>query len=175
MRCLGRPIQRRSTSKRWPKRFEANRDRMAGAQGLLSGPSLLVFVSLAMPDPTLTRPRRASGPHQRRTGLAWIRERFAQADGVAPAAADRRAPGRSADRSAGLRSLCDIQGADLCACSWRCPGATVWRQYVPASRRLRFGCGRRLTDYALEYIERSSPRFSKEARGFIVRLRNYGS
>jgi conjugal transfer pilus assembly protein TrbC len=157
------------------KRFEANRDRMAGAHGLISGPSLLVFVSLAMPDPTLTRLVEQAA---RANAILVLRGFENGSLKQTVSHLQRLIGGRQ------VAAQIDPQAFDRFAIT-KAPTFVLVRgglQAQPCGDSMCLPAGAYASvagdvslDYALEYVERSSPRFSKEARGFIDRLRNNGS
>ncbi|MDY7574447.1 type-F conjugative transfer system pilin assembly protein TrbC [Actimicrobium sp. CCI2.3] len=153
------------------RRFEANRERIAGAQGLMTGPSLLVFVSLTMPEPalvrlaaqaarahavlllrgfengslkqTMTHVRRLIGTQQ----VAWQ---------IDPQAFDRFAVSK-APTFVLVRGGVQAQQCGEATCLP--PGA-----YVSVAGDVSL-------DYALDFIARTAPRFGHEANGFLDKLR----
>jgi conjugal transfer pilus assembly protein TrbC len=92
--------------------YASQSDAMTQAQGLATGPGLLVFVSLSMPRPTLQRlvdqaARAKATIVLRGFANGSLRDTVAQVQGlIGP-------PGGRADRSAGLRPLRRQQGTDL--------------------------------------------------------------
>ena len=153
------------------KGYEANADRMATAQGIQSGPGLLVFVSFSMPEPTLRRLVDQAAKAQavlviRGFVNGSLRETVAHARGlighrqvafqIDPQSFDRfavvKTPTFVLVRDGAQGKAC---GAGLCF-----PADT----FVATSGDVSL-------DYALEFIERQAPRFSKDARRYLKKIR----
>lgn len=153
------------------KGYASQADAMSQAQGLVTGPGLLVFVSLSMPQATLQRLidqaarakasvliRGLVGGSLRQTviqvqGLIGKRQVAVQID---PQAFDRYAITR-------VPSFVLVRdGARPVSCaSGTCP---------PPEGFVRTA-GDVSLDYALEHIQRAAPRFGKDAAGFLKRIK----
>lgn len=139
--------------------------------GLQSGPTLLVFISLSMPQPTLTRLiDQAARAHAtvliRGLANGSLRDTVAQVQaliGRRPVAV--QIDPRAFDRYAVTRVPSFVLARDstqstACA-SGRC---------APAEGYLR-ASGDVSLDYALEHMQRSAPRFAPDAAVFLRRLK----
>ena len=151
--------------------FEANAENIAQAEGLVSGPGLLVFVSFTMPEPTLKR--LVEQAEKARATLVLrgfidgsLRETVTRvqrlignkkvAFQIDPQAFDRFAITRTPSFvlvRAGART-------NSCA-SGQCYPVDAFVVTV----------GDVSLDYALEHIERGAPRFAKAAAGFLRNTR----
>ncbi|MDD5332878.1 MAG: type-F conjugative transfer system pilin assembly protein TrbC [Rhodoferax sp.] len=157
------------------KGYSAQSDAMAQAQGLATGPGLFVFISLSMPQATLRRLVDQAARAQASVfirGLAGgsLRTTVAQVQGligqrqvavqIDPQAFDRfdieRVPSFVLVRD-GTRPVSCASG--LCA---------------PPEGFLRT-TGDVSLDYALEYMQRGSPQFAKDASGFLRRIKGQGN
>ena len=153
------------------KGYEANAGRMAAAHGFKRGPAMLVFVSFAMPPVTLQRLVNQAARSQTRLVLRGLvngslRETVDQvqkligarqvAFQIDPQAFDRFAVTKTPTfvlvKEGAQRTPC---GAGLC---------------LPADAFVAVS-GDVSLDYALEHIERSVPRFAKDARSFLKNFR----
>lgn len=153
------------------KGYEANADRIATAQGIQAGPGLLIFVSFSLPEPTLRRLIDQAAKAQATLVIRGfvngsLRETVARAQGlignrqiafhIDPQAFDRFAvvetPTLVLVRDGAQGQAC---GAGLC---------------FPADAFVATS-GDVSLDYALEYIERQAPRFAKDARRYLKRIR----
>lgn len=151
--------------------YAAQTDAISQAQGLATGPGLLVFVSLSMPQPSLQRLidqaarakasvliRGLVGGSLRQTvaqvqGLIGTRQVSVQID---PQAFDRF----SITRVPSLVLVRDGIRPASCATGTCAPPEDFVRAAGDVS-----------LDYALEYIQRTTPRFSKDAAGFLKRIK----
>ncbi|HEY0844357.1 MAG TPA: type-F conjugative transfer system pilin assembly protein TrbC [Noviherbaspirillum sp.] len=153
------------------KGYEAHAERMAAAPGIQPGPGLLVFVSFSMPAPTLQRLVDQAAKAQASLVVRGfingsLRETVARAQGlignrqvafqIDPQAFDRfavvKTPTFVLVRGGVEGQPC---GAGLCVP----PDA-----YVATSGDVSL-------DYALEFIERTAPRFAKDARRYLKNIR----
>lgn len=153
------------------KGYEANADRIATAQGIQAGPGLLIFVSFSMPEPTLQRLVDQAAKAQASLVIRGfingsLRETVARAQGlignrqvafqIDPQAFDRfavvKTPTFVLVRGGVEGQPC---GTGLCVP----PDA-----YVAISGDVSL-------DYALEFIERTAPRFAKDARRYLQNIR----
>lgn len=144
---------------------------MDAAQGLVSGPGLMIFVSLSMPEATLQRlveqaSRAKASVLLRGLVNGSLRETVARVQGligqrqvavqIDPQAFDRFAIAR-------VPSFVLIRdGARPVSCaSGTC---------APPEGYVRIA-GDVSLDYALAYIQRTAPRFAKDAGGFLKRIK----
>lgn len=153
------------------KGYQANVNRMATAQGIQSGPGLLVFVSFSMPEPTLRRlVDQAAKAHAALVIRGFVngslRETVAHAQGlignrqvafqIDPQAFDRfavvKTPTFVLVRDGAQGQAC---GAGLC---------------FPADAFVATS-GDVSLDYALEFIARQEPQFAKDARRYLKKIR----
>lgn len=153
------------------KGYEANADPMAAAQGIQSGPGLLVFVSFSMPEPTLRRLVDQAAKAQAylvirgfvngslRETVAHVQELIGNrqvAFQIDPQAFDRftvvKTPTFVLVRDGAQGQACS---AGLCF-----PADA----FVAASGDVSL-------DYALELIERRAPRFAQDARRYLKKIR----
>ncbi|WP_247869558.1 type-F conjugative transfer system pilin assembly protein TrbC [Herbaspirillum sp. ST 5-3] len=153
------------------KGYEANADRIAAAQSLHSGPALMVFISFSMPQPTLQRLVDQAAKAQAALVIRGLvngslRDTVVRAQQligerkvafqVDPQAFDRFAvtvtPTFVLVRDGAQSSPCN---AGLCY----------------ASDAFVATAGDVSLDYALEYVERRSPRFARDAQRFLKKLR----
>lgn len=153
------------------KGYEANADRMATAQGIQAGPGLLIFVSFSMPEPTLQRLIDQAAKAQASLVIRGfvngsLRETVAHAQGlignrqvafhIDPQAFDRFAVAKTPT------FVLVRDGAQGQACSaGLCFPADA---FVATSGDVSL-------DYALEFIERQAPRFAKDARRYLKKIR----
>lgn len=152
--------------------YEADADRIAQAQGLASGPGLLVFVSFSMPQPTLERlvdqAARAKASLVLRgfvngslkETVLRIQQLIGQRDvafQIDPQAFDRFA----IDKTPSFVLVRDGAQSKPCS-SGQCFSTDA---FVSTA-------GDVSVEYALEHIQRTAPKFSREAAQFLKRIRN---
>ncbi len=153
------------------KGYEANADRIAAAQGLRSGPALLVFVSFAMPQPTLERLVDQAAKTQAALVIRGL------ANGSLRDTVTR------IQRLIGTRQVAfqiDPQAFDRFAVT-HTPTFVLVRdgaQSTPCSAGQCYASdafvstsGDVSLDYALEFIARQAPRFAKDAQSFLKKIR----
>ena len=153
------------------KGYASQSDAMAQAQGLVSGPGLLVFVSLSMPEATLQRlvdqaARAKASVVIRGLVNGSIRDTAARVQGligprqvavqIDPQAFDRYA----IDRVPSFVLVRDGARSTPCATGLCVPSDGFAR----AAGDVSLG-------YALEHMRRAAPRFAKDASGFLKRLK----
>lgn len=153
------------------KGYAAQSDAMAQAQGLVSGPGLLVFVSLSMPEAAL---RRLVDQAARAKASILVRG-FVNGSLRATVA---RVQGLIGQRQVAVQI--DPQAFDRYAVT-RVPSFVLLRDGMRPVACASGSCappegfartaGDVSLDYALEHIQRTSPRFAKDAAGFLKRLR----
>lgn len=153
------------------KGYEANADRMAATQGVSSGPGLMIFVSFSMPQPTLQRlVDQAARSHATllvrgfvngslRDTVARVQDLIGNrqvAFQIDPQAFDRfsvsKTPTFVLVRAGSQGQACS---AGLCLPS---------DAFAAASGDVSL-------DYALEFIERQAPRFAKDARTYLKKIK----
>ncbi len=153
------------------KGYEVDAERMASAQGIQSGPRLLVFVSFSMPERTLQRLVDQTAKAQASLVIRGfvngsLRETVARAQGlignrqvafqIDPQAFDRfavvKTPTFVLVQGDAQGQAC---GAGLCFL----PDA-----FVATSGDVSL-------DFALEFIERGAPRFARDARRYLKNIR----
>jgi conjugal transfer pilus assembly protein TrbC len=154
------------------KGFDVNAEQMAQAQSMLSGPALLVFVSFSMPEPTLQRlvdqAARAKATLVLRGFIngslretMWRVQRMIGKRRVAvqidPQAFDRFA----VSRTPSFVLVRDGAQAKDCASGF-CYANDA---FVATSGDVSLA-------YALEYMQRTAPQFSRNTMGFLNRLRS---
>jgi conjugal transfer pilus assembly protein TrbC len=153
------------------KGYEGSADRIAAGQGLASGPGLLIFVSFSIPEPTLARLVDQAARSEAtlvirglldgsmRTTVARVHRLTGEqrvAFQIDPQAFERF--GVSTTPTFVLVHA----GSQPDRCS---TGLCMPRDAFVATS------GDVSLDYALEYIERSSPRFAKDARRYLKKLK----
>ena len=153
------------------KGFEADAGRFAQAQGIAPGPALLVFVSFAMPEPTLRRLIEQAARARATLVLRGfvngsLRETVARTQAligarkvafqIDPQAFDRFAIARTPS----FVMVRDGASTTTCA-SGQCFARDAFVRVA----------GDVSLDYALEYVERSAPRFANGAAAFLARIR----
>lgn len=153
------------------KGYEANADHMAAAQGITSGPGLLVFVSFSMPQPTLQRLVDQAAKTQASLVLRGfvngsLRETVARIQSLI------------GNRQVAFQI--DPQAFDRFAIS-KTPTFVLVRESVQGQPCSTGVClpsdsfvataGDVSLDYALEFIERSAPRFAKDARRYLQKIK----
>lgn len=153
------------------KGYEANADRMAAAQGISPGPELLVFVSFSMPEPTLRRlvdqaARTQASLVVRGFVNGSLRETVARTQGLI---GDRHVAfhidPQAFDRFAVVKTPTFVLvrgGVQGQACS---AGLCFPADAFAATS------GDVSLDYALEFIARHAPRFAKDARRYLKKIR----
>ena len=153
------------------KVYEANTDRMAQAQGLASGPGLLVFISFSMPEATLTRlvdqASRARAAlvlrgfvnGSLRDTVARIQHLIGKRDVAVQI--DPRAFERFAIRQTPSFVLVRAGAQPSQCAAGMCFAADAYALVA----------GDVSLDYALEYFQRATPRFARDAGGFLKRIR----
>lgn len=157
------------------KGYSAQSDAMAQAQGLATGPGLFVFISLSMPRATLQRLVDQAARAQASVfirGLAGgsLRTTVAQVQGlisqrqvavqIDPQAFDRFA----IERVPSFVLVRDGTRPVSCASGTCAPPEGFLRTTGDVS-----------LDYALEYMQRRSPQFAKDASGFLRRIKGQGN
>lgn len=153
------------------KGYEANADRITAAQGIRSGPALMVFVSFAMPRPTLERlvdqaARTQAALLLRGLVNGSLRDTVARVQQlIGSRQVAFRIDPQAFDRFAVVQVPTFVLGRDG-AQSTPCPtGRCVAPDaYVAVSGDVSL-------DYALEAIERRAPRFARDAQIFLNRIR----
>ena len=153
------------------KGYEANADRMAAAQGITSGPGLMIFVSFSLPQPTLQRLVDQAGQSQAalvmrgfvngslRDTVARIQQLIGNrhiAFQIDPQAFDRFAVSKTPTF---VLVHAGSQGQPCSAGLCLPPDA-----FVATSGDVSL-------DYALEFIERRAPRFARDARHYLNKIR----
>ena len=157
------------------KGYSAQSDAVEQAQGLVSGPGLFVFVSLSMPQSTLQRlvdqaARAKASVFIRgfaggslRTTVAQVQELIGQrqvAVQIDPQAFDRF----SIERVPSFVLVRDGARPISCASGTCAPPEAFLRATGDVS-----------LDYALEHMQRRAPQFSKDAAGFLRRIKGRGA
>lgn len=153
------------------KGYEANADRMAVAQGIKSGPGLMVFVSFSMPEPTLRRLVDQAAKAQASLVVRGfvngsLQETVARAQGlIGNRQVAFQIDPQAFDRFAVMKTptfvlVRDGARGQPCASSLCFPSDA----FVTASGDVSL-------DYALEFIERKAPRFAKDARSYLKKIR----
>ena len=152
--------------------YEAGSNRIAQAQGLVSGPGLLVFVSFSMPQPTLERlvdqAARAKASLVMRgfvdgslqETVLRVQRLIGKRDvafQIDPQAFDRF----GIDKTPSFVLVRDGAQSKPCASG----------QCFPSDAFVRTA-GEVSVDYALEHIQRMAPNFAPDAAGFLKRIRN---
>lgn len=153
------------------KGYEANADRIAAAQGIRSGPALLVFVSFSMPQPTLQQLVDQAARAKAALVIRGLVNRSLR-DTVA-----------RVQHLIGTRQVAfqiDPQAFDRFAVT-QTPTFVLVRdgaQSTPCNAGLCYASdayaatsGDVSLDYALEYIERRAPRFARDAQSFLQKIR----
>lgn len=151
--------------------YASQADAMRQAQGLASGPGLLVFVSLSIPQPTLQRLIDQAA----RAKASIVLRGFAQGSLRTTVAQVQRLIG---DRQVGVQI--DPQAFDRYAVTrvptfvlvrdGTRPAACAGGSCAPAEAFLRTS-GDVSLDYALEHMARSAPAFRPAADTFLKRIR----
>ena len=152
--------------------YASQADAMTQAQGLATGPGLLVFVSLSMPRPTLQRlvdqaARAKASIVLRGFANGSLRDTVAQVQGligarqvavqIDPLAFDRFA----VTRVPTFVLVRDGTRPESCAAGSCAPPEAFLRTAGDVS-----------LDYALEHMQRAAPAFRADAAPFLARLRN---
>lgn len=154
------------------KGFEANVDLSAQAQSLTTGPRLLVFVSFAMPEPTLKRLVEQAGRANATLVLRGfvngsLRDTVARVQGLI---GDRRVPFQidpqgfdrfAIDKTPSFVLVLDGASTRSCA-SGQCFANDA---YVRVAGDVSL-------DYALESIERAAPQFAASAARYLDKIRS---
>ncbi len=152
--------------------YASQADAMTQAQGLATGPGLLVFVSLSMPRPTLQRlvgqaARAKASIVLRGFANGSLRDTVAQVQGLIGArqVAVQIDP-LAFDRFAVTRVPTFVLVRDGTR-----PVACASGSCAPADSFLRTS-GDVSLDYALDHMQRAAPAFRADAAPFLTRLRN---
>lgn len=153
------------------KGYASQGDATNQAQGLATGPGLLVFVSLSVPQPTLQRlieqAARAKASVLIR-GLAGgsLRQTVTQVQSLV---GDRQVAVQIDPQAFDRFAITRVPSFVLIRDGTRpvsCPSGTC----APPEGFVRTA-GDVSLDYALEHIQRAAPRFSQDAAGFLKRLK----
>lgn len=157
------------------KGYASQSDAMAQAQGLATGPGLFVFISLSMPQATLQRlvdqaARAQASLFIRGFAGGSLRTTVAQVQGligqrqvaiqIDPLAFDRF----TIERVPSFVLVRDGTRPVSCASGTCAPPEAFLRTTGDVS-----------LDYALEYMQRRSPQFAKDASGFLQRIKGLGN
>ena len=153
------------------KGYASQSDAMAQAQGLVSGPGLLVFVSLSMPEATLQRlvdqaARAKASVVIRGLVNGSIRDTAARVQGLI----GQRQVAVQIDPQAFDRYAIDRVPSFVLVRDGTRPTACVTGLCVLSDGFAR-AAGDVSLGYALEHMQRSAPRFAKDASGFLKRLK----
>lgn len=154
------------------KGYETNAERIAQAQGMISGPGLLIFVSFSMPEPTLKRLVDQAARAKATLVLRGLVNGSLQETVL-------RVQRLTAKREVAFQI--DPQAFDRFAIS-KTPSFVLVRDGAQAKDCASGQCfpadafvvtaGDVSLDYALENIQRAAPGFAKSAAGFLNKIRS---
>ena len=152
--------------------YASQADAMDAAQGLAKGPGLLVFVSLAMPRPTLQRlieqaARARASVILRGLANGSLRETVAQ---VQPLIGQRQVAVQIDPQAFDRFAIARVPSFVLVRDGTR-PESCAAGSCAPPEAFLRTA-GDVSLDYALEHMQRAAPAFRADAAPFLARLRN---
>lgn len=152
--------------------YASQADAMDAAQGLAKGPGLLVFVSLAMPRPTLQRlieqaARARASVILRGLANGSLRETVAQ---VQPLIGQRQVAVQIDPQAFDHFAIARVPSFVLVRDGTR-PESCAAGSCAPPEAFLRTA-GDVSLDYALEHMQRAAPAFRADAAPFLARLRN---
>lgn len=152
--------------------YASQTDAMEAAQGLAKGPGLLVFVSLAMPRPTLQRlidqaARARASVILRGLANGSLRQTVAQ---VQPLIGQRRVAVQIDPQAFDRFAITRVPSFVLLRDGTR-PESCAAGSCAPPEAFLRTA-GDVSLHYALEHIQRATPAFRADAAPFLARLRN---
>lgn len=153
------------------KGYEANADSMNAAQGLSTGPSLMIFVSFAMPQPTLQRLVDQAAKSRASLVMRGL---------VNGSLRDTVARVQSLIGNRQVAFQIDPQAFDRFSVS-KTPTFVLVRGGTQGQQCASGLClppdafvatsGDVSLDYALEFIEREAPRFAKDARTILQKIK----
>ena len=152
--------------------YASQADAMDAAQGLAKGPGLLVFVSLAMPRPTLQRlieqaARARASVILRGLAHGSLRQTVAQ---VQPLIGQRQVAMQIDPQAFDRFAITRVPSFVLVRDGTR-PESCAAGSCAPPEAFLRTA-GDVSLDYALEHMHRAAPAFRADAAPFLARLRN---
>ena len=152
--------------------YASQADAMDAAQELAKGPGLLVFVSLAMPRPTLQRlieqaARARASVILRGLANGSLRETVAQ---VQPLIGQRQVAVQIDPQAFDRFAIARVPSFVLVRDGTR-PESCAAGSCAPPEAFLRTA-GDVSLDYALEHMQRAAPAFRADAAPFLARLRN---
>ncbi|MBS0502087.1 MAG: type-F conjugative transfer system pilin assembly protein TrbC [Proteobacteria bacterium] len=152
--------------------YASQADAMEAAQGLAKGPGLLVFVSLAMPRPTLQRlidqaARARASVILRGLVNGSLRQTVAQ---VQPLIGQRQVAVQIDPQAFDRFAITRVPSFVLVRDGTR-PESCASGSCAPPEAFLRTA-GDVSLDYALEHMQRAAPAFRADAAPFLARLRN---
>ncbi|QNP48598.1 type-F conjugative transfer system pilin assembly protein TrbC [Diaphorobacter aerolatus] len=152
--------------------YASQTDAMEAAQGLAKGPGLLVFVSLAMPRPTLQRlidqaARARASVILRGLANGSLRQTVAQ---VQPLIGQRQVAVQIDPQAFDRFAITRVPSFVLLRDGTR-PESCAAGSCAPPEAFLRTA-GDVSLHYALEHIQRAAPAFRADAAPFLARLRN---
>ncbi|MDT0136498.1 type-F conjugative transfer system pilin assembly protein TrbC [Acidovorax sp. PRC11] len=152
--------------------YASQTDAMEAAQGLAKGPSLFVFVSLAMPRPTLQRlidqaARARASVILRGLTNGSLRQTVAQ---VQPLIGQRQVAVQIDPQAFDRFAIVRVPSFVLVRDGTR-PESCAAGSCAPPEAFLRTA-GDVSLDYALEHMQRAAPAFRADAAPFLARLRN---
>jgi conjugal transfer pilus assembly protein TrbC len=147
-------------------------DAMEAAQSLAKGPGLFVFVSLAMPRPTLQRlidqaARARASVILRGLATGSLRQTVAQ---VQPLIGQRQVAVQIDPQAFDRFAIARVPSFVLVRDGTR-PESCAAGSCAPPEAFLRTA-GDVSLDYALEHMQRAAPAFRADAAPFLARLRN---
>ncbi|ABM41722.1 conserved hypothetical protein [Acidovorax sp. JS42] len=152
--------------------YASQTDAMEAAQGLAKGPGLFVFVSLAMPRPTLQRlidqaARARASVILRGLANGSLRQTVAQ---VQPLIGQRQVAVQIDPQAFDRFAIARVPSFVLVRDGTR-PESCAAGSCAPPEAFLRTA-GDVSMDYALEHMQRAAPAFRADAAPFLARLRN---
>ena len=152
--------------------YASQTDAMETAQGLVKGPGLFVFVSLAMPRPTLQRlidqaARARASVILRGLANGSLRQTVAQ---VQPLIGQRQVAVQIDPQAFDRFAIARVPSFVLVRDGTR-PESCAAGSCAPPEAFLRTA-GDVSLDYALEHMQRAAPAFRADAAPFLARLRN---
>ncbi len=152
--------------------YASQTDAMEAAQGLARGPGLFVFVSLAMPRPTLQRlieqaERARASVILRGFANGSLRETVAQ---VQPLIGQRQVAVQIDPQAFDRFAISRVPSFVLVRDGTR-PVSCAAGSCAPPEAFLRTA-GDVSLDYALDHMQRAAPAFRADAAPFLARLRN---
>lgn len=152
--------------------YASQAEAMEAAQGLARGPGLFIFVSLAMPRPTLQRlidqaARARASVILRGFANGSLRETVAQ---VQPLIGQRQVAVQIDPQAFDRFAISRVPSFVLVRDGTR-PASCAAGSCAPPEAFLRTA-GDVSLDYALDHMQRAAPAFRSDAASFLARLRN---